>query len=293
MNFEHTEDRRMLADSLNRFVSEQYAIEARNHVAYGEEGHSPLLYGQFADIGAIGALFPEDAGGFGGQGFDISVVFECLGRGLVAEPLLGALVVGQALIAAGSDAQKEQLAAIIGGTSIAALAHDEPGSHYELNNVATTAVRRTLPTPFLLRAGLHCVSAAEKTAESAKATAFTARVRLRTGRTEGKNTGQQRRAPPKHHRAIRKRKLRSHVFVAGNRCAMHHCATIDNRQPHCTPVPSAGVDRPQTVARNCQGSVAARPTDCSRDSVNNVTVCFNWAFTASCCRLGPCFCRYH
>lgn len=141
MNFEHTEDRRMLADSLNRFVSEQYAIEARNHVAYGEEGHSPLLYGQFADIGAIGALFPEDEGGFGGQGFDISVVFECLGRGLVAEPLLGALVVGQALIAAGSDAQKEQLAAIIGGTSIAALAHDEPGSHYELNNVAATAVR--------------------------------------------------------------------------------------------------------------------------------------------------------
>ncbi|MBO9676940.1 MAG: acyl-CoA dehydrogenase family protein [Acidovorax sp.] len=141
MNFEHTEDRRMLADSLNRFVSEQYAIEARNHVAYGEEGHSPLLYGQFADIGAIGALFPEDAGGFGGQGFDISVVFECLGRGLVAEPLLGALVVGQALIAADSDAQKEQLAGIIGGTSIAALAHDEPGSHYELNNVATTAVR--------------------------------------------------------------------------------------------------------------------------------------------------------
>src|SRR5256885_8285914 len=58
-----------------------------------------------------------------------------------ALPILGALVVGQALIAAGSDAQKEQLAAIIGGTSIAALAHDEPGSHYELNNVATTAVR--------------------------------------------------------------------------------------------------------------------------------------------------------
>ncbi len=141
MNFEHTEDRRMLADSLNRFVSEQYAIEARNHVAYGEEGHSPLLYGQFADIGAIGALFPEDVGGFGGQGFDISVVFECLGRGLVAEPLLGALVVGQALIAAGSDAQKEQLAGIIGGSTIAALAHDEPGSHYELNNVAATAVR--------------------------------------------------------------------------------------------------------------------------------------------------------
>lgn len=141
MNFEHTEDRRMLADSLNRFVSEQYAIEARNQLAYGAEGHSPQLYAQFAELGAIGALFPEDVGGFGGKGFDISVIFECLGRGLVAEPLLGALVVGQALVQAGSDAQQQKLEGIIAGTMVAALAHDEPGSHYELNNVSTTAKR--------------------------------------------------------------------------------------------------------------------------------------------------------
>ena len=37
MNFAHTEDRRMLADTLGRFVSEQYAIEARNRIAYGDE----------------------------------------------------------------------------------------------------------------------------------------------------------------------------------------------------------------------------------------------------------------
>lgn len=141
MNFVHTEDRRMLADSLNRFVSEQYGIEHRNQLAYGAEGHSPALYAQFAELGAIGALFPEAAGGFGGAGFDISVVFEALGRGLVAEPLLGALVVGQALIAAGTEAQKSKLEDIMAGGVIAALAHDEPGSHYELSHVATTATR--------------------------------------------------------------------------------------------------------------------------------------------------------
>ena len=141
MNFEHTEDRRMLADTLNRFVSEQYGIEHRNQLAYGQEGHSPALYAQFAELGAIGALFPEDAGGFGGAGFDISVVFEALGRGLVAEPLLDALVVGQALIAAGSESQKAKLQDIIAGDLICALAHDEPGSHYELNNVSTTATQ--------------------------------------------------------------------------------------------------------------------------------------------------------
>jgi len=139
MNFEHTEDRRMLADTLNRFISEQYGIEARNKIAYGAEGHSPALYAQFAEIGAIGALFPEEEGGFGGKGLDISVVFECLGRGLVAEPILGALVVGRALILAGTAAQKAALAGIAAGECIAALAHDEPGSHYELENVSTAA----------------------------------------------------------------------------------------------------------------------------------------------------------
>ena len=33
MNFQHTEDRRMLADSLNRFVSEQYGFETRDRIA--------------------------------------------------------------------------------------------------------------------------------------------------------------------------------------------------------------------------------------------------------------------
>lgn len=160
MNFVHTEDRRMLADTLNRFVSEQYGIEHRNHMAYGEEGHSPALYAQFAELGAIGALFPESVGGFGGAGFDISVVFEALGRGLVAEPLLGALVVGQALIAAGTESQKAKLEAIISGELMAALAHDEPGSHYELSNVGATATKTA--TGWMLQGAKAVVAFGEK-----------------------------------------------------------------------------------------------------------------------------------
>ena len=143
MNFEHSEDRRMLADSLNRFVSEQFTTEQRNTVAYGAAGHSPQLYAQLADIGAIGALFPESAGGLGGAGFDISLVFECLGRGLLTEPLLGALLVGQGLVLAGNAAQQALLPDIIEGKLLAAFAHDEPGSHYERSNVSTQADKST------------------------------------------------------------------------------------------------------------------------------------------------------
>lgn len=141
MNFEHTEDRRMLADTLNRFVAEQYGIETRNHIAYGDTGMDPALWGRFAELGAIDALFPEADGGFGGAGFDVAVVFEALGGGLVAEPFVGALMVGRALGLAGSDTQKEYIASIIDGSTVATLAHEEPGAHYALNRVTTRAVR--------------------------------------------------------------------------------------------------------------------------------------------------------
>ncbi|GIX54714.1 alkylation response protein AidB-like acyl-CoA dehydrogenase [Sphaerotilus sulfidivorans] len=141
MNFQHTEDRRMLADSLNRFLADHNGIEARHHHAESPLGYSRTLYAGLAELGAIGALFPESHGGFGGAGFDVSVVFECLGRHLVVEPLLGALLVGRGLIEAGTPVQRAELAGLISGELTAAWAHDEPGSHYELNRVSTTATR--------------------------------------------------------------------------------------------------------------------------------------------------------
>src|SRR5215475_9059398 len=113
MNFQHTEDRRMLADTLNRFVSEQYGFATRDALARSDSGFSRELWVRFAELGVVGALFDETDGGFGGDGFDIAVVFECLGRGLVVEPLLGALVVGQALAQAGNDAQRALVASMV------------------------------------------------------------------------------------------------------------------------------------------------------------------------------------
>jgi alkylation response protein AidB-like acyl-CoA dehydrogenase len=143
MNFQHTEDRRMLADTLNRFVAEQYGFATRDTIARSDTGFSLDMWQRLAGLGIVGALFNEADGGFGGDGFDIAVVFESLGRGLVVEPFLGALVVGHALAQAGNDAQKALLARLVEGSAVAALAHEEPGSHYELANVTTRAVRNS------------------------------------------------------------------------------------------------------------------------------------------------------
>lgn len=123
MDFQHSEDRRMLADTLRRFLAEQAPVDRRNAAAYGDSGYSPAVWQGLAELGVIGALFPEAAGGFGGSGFDIMVVFEEIGRALSVEPFLGALTVGHALAAAG---RADLLEPIIAGTSIVALADAEP-----------------------------------------------------------------------------------------------------------------------------------------------------------------------
>jgi alkylation response protein AidB-like acyl-CoA dehydrogenase len=143
MNFEHTEERRMLAATLDRFVAERYRFDVRDKAAGSAEGFDRALWERFVELGALAALFDEQDGGFGGGGFDLAVVFESLGRGLVVEPFLGALMVGSAIVASrsGSAAHRGVLERIVEGRAIAALAHDEPGSHYETARVTTRAVR--------------------------------------------------------------------------------------------------------------------------------------------------------
>lgn len=152
MNFEHTEDRRMLSDMLQRFVADQYTFPVRDKHAHSAEGFSSEHWARYAELGAIGALFTEADGGFGGAGFDISVVFEALGRGLAVEPFLGALMAGSAIAHASRPAASASsapcasdshamLADIVSGERIAAFAHGEPESFYELARVATQARR--------------------------------------------------------------------------------------------------------------------------------------------------------
>ncbi|MGO4331101.1 acyl-CoA dehydrogenase family protein [Cupriavidus sp. 2TAF22] len=141
MNFELTDERRMLADTLRRFIAEQYSFERRERIAASAEGYSAALWQRFVELGAVGALFEEIDGGFGGSGFDIAVVFETIGGGLVLEPFLATLMSGTALALNSSGAHRDLLADILGGRVLAAFAHGEPGSRYEHARVATRARR--------------------------------------------------------------------------------------------------------------------------------------------------------
>lgn len=139
MNFDLTEERQMLQDTLRRYLSDKYTTKVRNQILDSETGLSSDIWSELAELGVIGALFTEEDGGFGGKGFDISVVFEELGRAGVVEPFLETGILGGRLIAAlGDDDQKAMIEEIIGGSLHLAFAHGEPASRYDLAWVETS-----------------------------------------------------------------------------------------------------------------------------------------------------------
>jgi alkylation response protein AidB-like acyl-CoA dehydrogenase len=141
MNFELTDSQRLLSEMLARFIADKYTSAARDRVAESALGYSRELWQELASLGVIGALFSEADGGFGGSGFDIAVVFECLGRGLVLEPFLSTLLAGRIIAYAGNSEQRQWINKMMSGESLVAFAHEESDAHYTMSHVGTRAQR--------------------------------------------------------------------------------------------------------------------------------------------------------
>ena len=113
MNFEHTEDRRMLSDMLRRFVAEQYDIATRHRNAGAERGHSPEFWRRYAELGAIGAV-RRARRRFGRRRFRHRRGVRGAGRGLVSSPSWTRSW-WAAIAQAGTPAQRESLDGLIAG----------------------------------------------------------------------------------------------------------------------------------------------------------------------------------
>ncbi|NBT39972.1 MAG: pimeloyl-CoA dehydrogenase small subunit [Alphaproteobacteria bacterium] len=136
MDFALSEERRMLQETIDRFISDRYNVTKRLQMVETDKGFDQDLWSEFADLGVIGALLPPEAGGFGGLGEDLTVVFESLGRGLVVEPFLATAVLGAGCLhlVGGQEALLEK---VISGEVQLAFAHAEPSSRYDQTQVET------------------------------------------------------------------------------------------------------------------------------------------------------------
>jgi len=127
VNFDLTDEQRLLSESVTRFVRERYDFAARERSLHKPEGWSREVWGEMAELGLLALPFAADDGGFDGGGVEIMIVMEALGRGLVVEPYLATVVLaGGVLRHAASPVQRSARApAIAAGDLILALAHNE------------------------------------------------------------------------------------------------------------------------------------------------------------------------
>src|ERR1700730_16174271 len=141
MDFDLSDEQRLLKDSVGGLIEKEYKFEQRKEYAREPLGYSEARWAQFAELGLLALPFAEAQGGIGGTPVETMIVMEAFGRGLVLEPYLATVVLGGGLLRfAGSDAQlQEMVPAIAAGRLRLAFAHTESQSRYDLADVAVTA----------------------------------------------------------------------------------------------------------------------------------------------------------
>ena len=143
MNFDPSEEQRLFAASIERFVARDYTFETRRHVVASHDGYSRDVWAALADLGLLAVAIPTEYGGLGGGAGDLTSVMEAIGEALIVEPFLGTVMGSRFVARTGTLEQKNSLLpAVASGKLTLAFAHSEQGARYDLAHV-TTRARKT------------------------------------------------------------------------------------------------------------------------------------------------------
>src|SRR3974390_2722066 len=106
MDFSLAEERRLLQDTVRRFLANEYKFEKRRTIISSPDGFSREIWSQLAELGLLGLTMRDADGGMGGAPSDPASVRGPFGRALVVEPYLASVVLGAGILSdAGNDAQ--------------------------------------------------------------------------------------------------------------------------------------------------------------------------------------------
>ncbi|WP_424136983.1 acyl-CoA dehydrogenase family protein [Roseomonas chloroacetimidivorans] len=139
MDFDLTEEQRLLKESVDRFAADK----ARDPGAHGAAPDDAALWSGIAELGLLAVPFSEEEGGIGGGPVETMIVMEALGRGLITAPYLSTVVLGGGFLRlGGTEAQRQEfIPQVVDGSLTIAFAQLEKQSRYDLFDVATTAKR--------------------------------------------------------------------------------------------------------------------------------------------------------
>src|SRR6202163_3439072 len=144
MDFDLSEEQRLLKESVDGLLGDSYDFDARKKYMKEKGGWSKAVWGKLAEQGLLGLPFYEDDGGFGAGAVETMIVMEALGKALVLEPYLATVVIGGGFLRRGGSAEQKaaHIPGIIDGTRTFAFAQLEKNSRYDLNDVSTSAKKK-------------------------------------------------------------------------------------------------------------------------------------------------------
>src|SRR5215472_19215174 len=110
MNFDFSDDQKMLKDQAHKFLSEQCTTKTVRKVFEGKEHYDAALWKAIGEMGWTGTAIPEAYGGLGLGYLELCVIAEELGRALAPIPFSSTVYLfAESILAAGSEAQKKGL----------------------------------------------------------------------------------------------------------------------------------------------------------------------------------------
>ena len=141
MDFDLSDEQRLLKESVDRLILDQYQFQQRRQYMAEPAGFSAAMWSRFAEQGLLGLPFPEAFGGFGGGSVETMIVTEAFGRGLVVEPYFATVILAGGLLRRAADPALIAVLVpqITAGTLKLAFGHVERHSRYDLANVTTSA----------------------------------------------------------------------------------------------------------------------------------------------------------
>ncbi len=140
----YSDEHREFRVVLDRFVAKE--ITPYVHEWDEAEEFPRDLYRKAADVGILGAGFPEEYGGIGTDAFLRIIIHQALARagsGGVSAGVISSYISMPVVLHHGTEAQRQEvLPDVLAGRKIAALAVTEPSGGSDVANLRTTAVRQ-------------------------------------------------------------------------------------------------------------------------------------------------------
>lgn len=139
MNFDFSDDQKMLKETAGGFLAEHSPLALCRAVLEGDESYSAELWKRAAELGWQATTIPEQYGGAGFGHLELAVMAEELGTALAPIPFASSVYLAtEALLIAGSDEQKQRyLPRLASGEAIGCFALAERAGQNDAAGVAT------------------------------------------------------------------------------------------------------------------------------------------------------------